>query len=236
MRESAGTNFTPVSLPMSADEPQRAPTPGAPPRTGSDGYQSGSPEQPGSNGQEAGSPGYQTASEQQGVDSGGYRTGSEQEHADSGGYRTGSDEPPYLAGASGSGSDSAEQTDEEPVDPDERIDPFEAFAQVAARERERKKKEREPAIWLPGGDELDEETGRLADQETRFSRDEWGGRGNPQVSVRLRPTDFERLGRAADLYGVRRTTLARMMVIRGVGAILDTELRRKGEFLRAGPP
>jgi hypothetical protein len=30
------------------------------------------------------------------------------------------------------------------------------------------------------------------------------------------------------------TTLARMMVIRGVGAILDAELRRSGEFLQDG--
>ena len=50
--------------------------------------------------------------------------------------------------------------------------------------------------------------------------------------MRLRPTDFERLRRVAELYGVRPTTLARMMVIRGVGAILDAELRRKGEFFR----
>jgi hypothetical protein len=52
------------------------------------------------------------------------------------------------------------------------------------------------------------------------------------VGVRLRPRDFERLGRAADLYGVRRTTLARMMIIRGVNAILEAELRRDGELLR----
>ncbi len=70
------------------------------------------------------------------------------------------------------------------------------------------------------------------DRETRFSGDSYGGRGNPQVSVRLRPSDFKRLRRAADLYGVRPTTLARMMVIRGVGAILDAELRRSGEFIR----
>jgi hypothetical protein len=182
---------------MSADEHQRVPTPGALPRTGSDGY----------------------------------RTDSTQQHADSDGYQSGSEEPPSSAEVPGSGSDSAE-----PIDPDERIDPFEAFAQVAANERKRKKREREPGIWLPGGDELEQETGRLADQQTRFSRDAWGGRGNPQVSVRLRPSDFERLRHAADLYGVRPTTLARMMVIRGVGAILDTELRRKGEFLRGGPP
>jgi hypothetical protein len=229
MREPAGTTPTAASLAMSAEEHQRAPTPGTSPRTGSDGYQTGSPEQPGSNTKKPGSPGSRTASGQQ-ADSGGYRTGSEEQRAASGGYRSGSEEPSPSGEVPGSGSDSTES-----VDPDERIDPFAAFAQAAAKERERKKREREPGIWLPGADELDHETGRLADQETRFSRDAWGGRGNPQVSVRLRPSDFERLRQAADLYGVRPTTLARMMVIRGVGAILDTELRRKGEFLRGGP-
>ncbi len=115
------------------------------------------------------------------------------------------------------------------------MDPHRAFALAEAKERSRKEREkrrRDPGIWLPGGDDLDSEPTSLADSETRFSRDSWGGRGNPQVSVRLRPTDFERLRRAAELYGVRPTTLARMMVIRGVGAILDAELRRKGEFFR----
>jgi hypothetical protein len=111
------------------------------------------------------------------------------------------------------------------------MDPYQAFAEAATKERERKKKEREPEICMPDGGDLDQEVGP-EDAETRFSRDAWGGRGNPQVSVRLRPRDAERLRRAADLYGVRPTTFARMMVIRGVGAVLDAELRRHGEFLR----
>jgi hypothetical protein len=101
--------------------------------------------------------------------------------------------------------------------------------------KERVKRQREPGVWLPGADELDREAPISEDRETRFSGDSYGGRGNPQVSVRLRPRNFKRLRRAADLYGVRPTTLARMMVIRGVGAILDAELRRSGEFLREGP-
>jgi hypothetical protein len=113
---------------------------------------------------------------------------------------------------------------------DDRADPFQAFAEVAAEERDRKKRERDPSIWLPDSDDLDQEFTR-ADTETRFSRDAYGGRGNPQVSVRLRPRDFQRLREAAEIYGVRPTTFARMMVIRGVGAVLDAELRRKGEFL-----
>jgi hypothetical protein len=112
------------------------------------------------------------------------------------------------------------------------VDPYVAFAEAAAKERERKEEEEgDSATWLPGEDDLDQEHS-LPDAETRFSHDAYGGRGNPQVSVRLRPSDFQRLRRAADLYGVRPTTFARMMVIRGVRAVLDTELRRDGELLR----
>ena len=53
--------------------------------------------------------------------------------------------------------------------------------------KERVKKQREPGIWLPGADELDGEAVSGEDRETRFSGDSYGGRGNPQVSVRLRP-------------------------------------------------
>jgi hypothetical protein len=137
------------------------------------------------------------------------------------GYQVGSEEPA-----------SPERPSEAPTDQDdERIDPYVAYAQAASKAREREKSAGRPGIWLPGPEELDREPG-LEDRETRFSRDAYGGRGNPQVSVRLRPRDFRRLREAADLYGVRPTTLARMMVIRGVTAILDAELRRDGEYLR----
>jgi hypothetical protein len=137
------------------------------------------------------------------------------------GYQSGSDEL----------SPSADRPGSDQQDDDDLVDPFTAYAHAVANNRERKKREREPGIWLPDSDDLDQE--RLPeDAETRFSRDAWGGRGNPQVSVRLRPRDFERLRQAADLHGVRPTTFARMMVIRGVGAVLDAELRRQGEFLR----
>jgi hypothetical protein len=109
------------------------------------------------------------------------------------GYQTGSTEPPSSAEVPGSGSSGED---------DDLIDPIQAFAEVAAKERERKKREREPGLWLPGADDMDRENG-LPDAETRFSRDAYGGRGNPQLSVRLRPR-----------------------------AILDAELRRDGEFLR----
>jgi hypothetical protein len=220
-RECADPPFrTSASRAMSADEKQRVPTQGALRRTGSPGYQSASPDETESNGRQADSPGHQTGNEELEPGSRDNQIGSEEQEGGSAGYQTGSDEPPSSAEVPGSGSDA-----------DERIDPFQAYAQSAAKERERKKREREPGMWLPGSEDLDQEP-VLADQETRFSRDAWGGRRNPQVSVRLRPMDFDRLRRAAELYSVRPTTLARTMVIRGIRAILDTELRRSGELLR----
>lgn len=153
-----------------------------------------------------------------------YQSVSPRPAADSDGYQIGSAEPPTSA-------EVPESASSEPEEDDGAMDPFRAFAESAAKARERKKRERDPGTWLPGPDDLDQELGS-PDGETRFSGDSYRGRGNPQVSVRLRPSDFERLRRAAALYGVRPTTLARMMVIRGVKAILDADLRRSGEFLR----
>jgi hypothetical protein len=42
-----------------------------------------------------------------------------------------------------------------------------------------------------------------------------------QVGIKLRPVDYESLARAAFLYGVRPSTLARMLVNRGVRAVLE---------------
>src|SRR5689334_4753335 len=81
---------------------------------------------------------------------------------------------------------------------------------------------RDPAIWLPGGSELDQDPTR-PELETRYSVDARRLKGTPQVGVRLRQTDFHRLCRAAEIYGVRPTTMARMMILRGVKAILDAE-------------
>jgi hypothetical protein len=50
--------------------------------------------------------------------------------------------------------------------------------------------------------------------------------GSQQLGLRLRPKHFEQLGKVADLYGVRPTAMARMMVIRGINAVLDAERRR----------
>lgn len=183
-------------------EPDRTPTPGPLPKTPSEGYQSDSPEPASGPPAEESDPSTTEAA--------------------SPGYQIASEQPPSSTEVSGSASSNDDE--------EERIDPFQAFAEVSAKVRTEKER-REPGIWLPGESELDRE-GTLPDTETRFSRDSWGGRGNPQVSVRLRPSDFEALHRAADLYGVRPTTLARMMVIRGVRAILDAERRRDGEFIR----
>jgi hypothetical protein len=145
----------------------------------------------------------------------GYQSDTAEPSPASEGFQSGSGEPAPLAEVPESGS----------------ADPHQAFAEVAAKTRDRKKREREPGTWMPNSDDLDREDPLQPDGETRFSRDSWGGRGNPQVSVRLRPRDFERLRRAADLYGVRPTTVARMMVIRGVGAVIEADNARKASFL-----
>lgn len=44
-----------------------------------------------------------------------------------------------------------------------------------------------------------------------------------QVGIKLRPDDYEALARAARLYGARPTTLARLLVNRGVRAVLEAE-------------
>jgi hypothetical protein len=164
---------------------------------------------------ETASRGYQTDSAEPGLE--------ESASADaSRGYQSGSGEPASSTEIPGSG-----------LPDEERIDPFQAFAEVAAKARDEKAR-REPVVWLPGGDHLDLEPIDES-RETGFSADSYRGRGNPQVSVRLRPLDFDRLRRASQLYGVRPTTLARMMVIRGVRAILDAELYRRGELLRDPP-
>jgi hypothetical protein len=100
----------------------------------------------------------------------------------------------------------------------------EAEANIARREERRN-----PGTWLPGVDDLDSEPG--PGDETGFSRDDFVGHGSRQLGLRLRPKHFDRLCQVAELYGVRPTTLARMMVIRGVNAVIEAENRRKAEML-----
>jgi hypothetical protein len=53
-----------------------------------------------------------------------------------------------------------------------------------------------------------------------------------QVGIKLRPADYEALASAAFLYGVRPSTMARLLVNRGVRAVLESKQegldRRKG--------
>jgi hypothetical protein len=54
------------------------------------------------------------------------------------------------------------------------------------------------------------------------------GRGTrPQVAVRLGPIQLERLQEAAELLGLRRTQLARTLIVNGVNRILYEERRRQ---------
>jgi hypothetical protein len=54
-----------------------------------------------------------------------------------------------------------------------------------------------------------------------------------QVNVRLDSSRYQDLCRAADLYGVAPTTMARMLLRRGVLAVLDE--RRRDDYLHGGP-
>ena len=54
-----------------------------------------------------------------------------------------------------------------------------------------------------------------------------------QVNVRLDPRRYRDLCKAADLYGVAPTTMARMLVRRGVLAVLDE--RRRDDYFHGGP-
>jgi hypothetical protein len=95
---------------------------------------------------------------------------------------------------------------------------------------QRREDRRNPAMWLPDEDALDREPEPR--DETAFSTDEYIGQGSKQLGLRLRPKLYERLCQVAEIYGVRPTTLARMMVIRGVNAVLDAEMRQAAEFLK----
>jgi len=83
---------------------------------------------------------------------------------------------------------------------------------------------------MPGSDDFDRDP--EAGDDSGFGVD---GPARPtasrQLGLRLRPQHFERLLEAARLYGVRPTTMARMMVIRGINAIHDAEQRHKAEDL-----
>jgi hypothetical protein len=49
-----------------------------------------------------------------------------------------------------------------------------------------------------------------------------------QVGIKLRPADYEALASAAFLYGVRPSTMARLLVNRGARAVLEQHAERSG--------
>ncbi len=81
-----------------------------------------------------------------------------------------------------------------------------SLAKAAAQKR-RDERNRAPGTWMPGSEDLDRD---------------------PQPGD---DTDWERLLEAARLYGVRPTTMARMMIVRGTNAICDAELRARAREL-----
>ena len=101
----------------------------------------------------------------------------------------------------------------------------------AESRRRQQEQRRVPGTWMPGPEDLDrdrepgDDTGFGVDGPTR----EYASR---QLGVRLRPEQFERLLEAARLYGVRPTTLARMMIVRGTKAIQEAETRARARELR----
>ena len=79
--------------------------------------------------------------------------------------------------------------------------------------------------WLPGERELDQ--GQSGDpSEEKPIRKEW------RVTVRLRHGQYEQLSVAAELYGVRPTTMARMLINRGANAIVNAYRRDELGFGR----
>jgi hypothetical protein len=116
-------------------------------------------------------------------------------------------------------------------------EPGSDYISAMARARQRKERDeqrRAPGTWLPGSDDFDrdpepgDDTGFGVDGPVR----EYASR---QLGLRLRPKQFERLLETARLYGVRPTTMARMMVVRGINAIYDAELRSRARDLRDEP-
>jgi hypothetical protein len=101
----------------------------------------------------------------------------------------------------------------------------------ARAQKERDERRRAPGVWLPGSEDLDPDPDPRDD--TEFGADgpvrEYTSR---QLGLRLRPKQFDRLLEVARLYGVRPTTMARMMVVRGINAIHDAELRARARELR----
>ena len=83
--------------------------------------------------------------------------------------------------------------------------------------------------WLEGDDF---ETPSPGPGEPNEDRDRRRRIFTRQVCIRLAPEGYGELSRAADLYGVAPTTMARMLVSRGARAVLDS--RRKYDLDQSG--
>jgi hypothetical protein len=129
-----------------------------------------------------------------------------------------------------SGSDGTQSSTGDPSASDSVPDFVRTMAEVAAR-KQQDERNRAPGTWMPGPEDLDRDP--EPGDETEFGTDgpkrEYTSR---QLGIRLRPKHFERLLEAARLYGVRRTTMARMMIMRGTNAIYDAELRARARELK----
>jgi hypothetical protein len=163
--------------------------------------------------QSEGSPGSQTDGHGEGND----RSVSPGYQSDSEGRRS-RDETQGL-------SDQGHAEDEAP----EELDLGMIMARAESRRR-RDQERRAPGTWMPGSEDLDRDprpgdgTGFAVDGPKREY-------ASHQLGVRLRPEQFDRVREAARLYGVRPTTLARMMIIRGTKAIEEAENRARAREL-----
>lgn len=149
--------------------------------------------------------------------------------AGSGGYRSGerhTEEPAYQ-GSDHQGSDPGESTG---LDPDREwarreldmwLGPVEALHDEI-HGRNGAKRFDPPGGWAPG-DELAESDDFPASPQPTYR----------QVGVRLKWPQYQELEHAAQLYGLKPTTLARALINRGTRAILETYRR---EELLGQPP
>jgi hypothetical protein len=157
-------------------------------------------------------------------------SGSSQPGSDGSRY---SKDPTHLGGARHSQLEEPRRRSENQEDDLRPPDYLEAAARARAQ-KEREERRRAPGTWMPGPDDFDRDP--EPSDDTEFGTDgpvrEYTSR---QIGVRLRPKQFERLLECARLYGVRPTTMARMMIVRGTNAIHEAELRsRAREWREAG--
>jgi hypothetical protein len=151
------------------------------------------------------------------------RTGSARYPSESEGSQDGTDRDQ-------TGSDGTQSSTGDPSLSDSVPDFARTMAEAAAR-KQQDERNRAPGTWMPGPEDLDRdpEPGDETDFGTDGPKREYTSR---QLGIRLRPKHFERLLDAARLYGVRPTTMARMMIVRGTNAIYDAELRARARELK----